>query len=218
MKTKQKTANTNKATEFIDKFGCEISKTTKCLRYYIKKTKKRSNKTKDYNSAIQYTYDFINYSYNKKKEKYDSPDTTEEEKIKITNELLNKFGELNKKHKYTFSLISSVIVSAIISTLFAFLGNPNPAGMTYWNSVVGLINAQAEIFKNTPPIVSTFFLLLFIALLSLAILILIGVIIIAYLVADMFYYSKYRNMVVPYEKEVLHKILTDIDERYSNLD
>lgn len=109
METKLETANTNKATEFIDKFGCEISKTSKCLRYYIKKTKKKPNKTKDYNSAIQYTYDFINYSYNKKKEKYNSPDTTAEEIVLITNELLNKFGELNKKHKYTFSLISSVI-------------------------------------------------------------------------------------------------------------
>ena len=39
-----------------------------------------------------------------------------------------------------------------------------------------------------------------------------------YLIAETLYYSKYRNMVVPYEKEVLHKILTDIDERYSNLD
>lgn len=218
METKLETANTNKATEFIDKFGCEISKTSKCLRYYIKKTKKKPNKTKDYNSAIQYTYDFINYSYNKKKEKYNSPDTTAEEIVLITNELLNKFGELNKKHKYTFSLISSVIVSAIISTLFAFLGNPNISGMSYWDSVVGLINAQTEIFKNTPPIVSTIVLPFFIVLFSFAMLVLVGVIIIAYLVADLFYYSKYRNLVVPYEKEVLIKILTDIDERYSNLD
>lgn len=39
-----------------------------------------------------------------------------------------------------------------------------------------------------------------------------------YLIAETLYYSKYRNMVVPYEKEVLHKILADIDERYSYLD
>ena len=132
--------------------------------------------------------------------------------------MLNKFGELNKKHKYTFSLISSVIVSAIISTMFSFLGNPNPAGMTYWNSLVDLLNYQAEVFKSTPLIVSTIVLPLFIILFSFAMLVLVGVIIIAYLVADMFYYSKYRNLVVPYEKEVLHKILEDIDERYSNLD
>lgn len=121
METKLETASTNKETEFIKKNGYKISKTPKCLRYYIKKTKKKPNKSKDYNPAIQYTYDFINYSYNKKKEKYDSPDITAEEKVLITNELLNKFGELNKKHKYTFSLISSVIVSDIISTLFSFL-------------------------------------------------------------------------------------------------
>ena len=100
METKLETTNTNKAAEFIEKNGCEISKTSKCLRYYVKKTKK---KTIDFNSAIQYTYDYIDCVYNKKKEEYSSPETTEKEKVKITNELLNRYRELNKKQKYTYS-------------------------------------------------------------------------------------------------------------------
>lgn len=97
METKLETASTNKETEFIKKNGYKISKISKCLRYYVKKTKK---KTIDFNSAIQSTYDYIDCSYNKKKEEYYSPDTTAEEKAKITNELLNKYRELNKKQKY----------------------------------------------------------------------------------------------------------------------
>lgn len=65
METKLETASTNKETEFIKKHGYKISKISKCLRYYVKKTKK---KTIDFNSAIQSTYDYIDCSYNKKKE------------------------------------------------------------------------------------------------------------------------------------------------------
>ena len=73
-------------------------------------------------------------------------------------------------------------------------------------------------FDNVPPIVSVLMLPIVLLLFCFAMLVPFGIIIATYLIAETLYYSKYRNMVVPYEKEVLHKILTDIDERYSNLD
>lgn len=216
METKLETASINQETEFIKKNGYKISKTQKCLRHYIRKTKK---KTIDLNSAIQSTYDYIDVCYNMKKEEYYSPSKTEEDKIKITNELLYKYRELNKKQKYTYSLISSVVISVFISVSFSLLDNSTSVdGSLYWENVIGLCKSIIAMFDNVPPIVSVLMLPIVLLLFCFAMLVPFGIIIATYLIAETLYYSKYRNMVVPYEKEVLHKILTDIDERYSNLD
>ncbi len=91
-------------------------------------------------------------------------------------------------------------------------------GSLYWENVIGLCKSIIAMFDNVPPIVSVLMLPIVLLLFCFAMLVPFGIIIATYLIAETLYYSKYRNMVVPYEKEVLHKILTDIDERYSNLD
>ena len=137
----------------------------------------------------------------------------------FTRLVIQTHRELNKKQKYTYSLISSVVISVFISVSFSLLDNSTSVdGSLYWENVIGLCKSIIAMFDNVPPIVSVLMLPIVLLLFCFAMLVPFGIIIATYLIAETLYYSKYRNMVVPYEKEVLHKILTDIDERYSNLD
>ena len=213
MRNKQKAAQTKTDIENIAKFseknGFDITKTRKCLKYYLRKTKRNGA------LALSYTYDYIDDCY--KDKKYDS-DLPDEDKTKVTNELLNRFNELNKKHKFSYSIVSSVVASFFVTLFFVILQTPdNKNGLTFWETISNAISGISEFLANNPVIVSVILFPIFIIALFLVMLVPIGVLIVTYLISDLLYYSTYRNMVVPYERKIILNTLITFDERYKEL-
>lgn len=201
--------NTENIVAFNEKHGFDITKTKKCWKYYYKKAKRNSA------LALRYTYKYIDYCYNDKKY---NPKMTDEDKLKIKNELLSRFGELSKMHKYSYSIISSVAASFLVSFLIALLQIPDETNMSVLQQIYIYIKSLSDLLAKNGVITLIVLLPLFILSICLLLLIPFSILIITYLLLDMLYYSPYRNIVVPYERKVILDTLKSFDERYEYLD
>lgn len=199
METKQEIANTNNSTDSIKPFKCKKNNVKKCWKYYAKKTKH------DNALALRHTYEYIDSCYN-------------ETASISTNDLLKKFGELNKKHKYSYSIILSVVASFIITLLFVFLQVPDKTGLTYWEQIFEASKNFPDYLVDKNLLQLLVMILLFIIFNLWVMIVPICILIISYIVLDSLYYSTYRNYVVPYERKVILNKLISIDERFSELD
>lgn len=195
--------------EFNVKHGFDSFKIQKCWKYYYKKTKRNIA------LALHYTYKYIDQCYMDKKY---SPKMKAEDQLYITNDLLNKFGELSKKHKYSYSIITSVASSFLISFLFMLLQfrfNDEPS---FFEQIFQNIGDMSDTLKNSGVIASIICMPLFIGVIGIMSIVPFCILIITFLFLDSLYYSNYRNMVIPYERKVILKTLQSFDERYKELD
>lgn len=181
----------------------------KCFKYYLSKTKR------DKNAATQYTYRYIKNYYETKRA---SESMQLEEQYKNTNELLNRYEEVNKIYKYSYSNWASIIASFLISFGFIILQNPSDEGQSYFEIVDSLIKLNSDnIIENQPEII---IILIPLYIFALAILLLIPLSILLYTQApiDLLYYSKYRNFIIPFERATIIETLKTYNENYSALE
>lgn len=142
----------------------------------------------------------------------------EEEKIKNKNNLLLRFNELSKKHKYSYSIISSVAGSFLISFLFLLLQTHGDEELTFWEQIFKSINSMFEELAKADIITSIVLLPLIFIVICILLVVPVCILIFTYVILDALYYSNYRNMVVPYERKVILKTLQSYDGRYKELD
>lgn len=200
--------NLKNVIKFDEKNGFDISKTKKCLKHYKKETKNNA-------LALRYTYDYIDSCY---KDKRCNNDISEKDKLKATNELLYRFDELNKKHKFFYSIISSVAISFIISLLLVLLQIPNKSGLTFFEDFLSFAENLFVFLSNTNIFVSIISIPATILCLCIGLLIPFCIVIITFVFSDFLYYSTYRNLVVPYERKIILETLQTFDDRFKNLD
>lgn len=183
----------------------------KCLRYYRRKTKR------DLNASILFTFCYIDTYYETKRH------IENMSKIEVqnnTNVLLNRYEELNKIHKFSFSTSSSVAISFFVSFLFTLLQLPdNKSGMTYFELIQNFIYDAAILVSNQHPLVTLILIPLSITFLSLLMIVPLGILILLFMITDIMYdyNSKYRDIIVPYERKVIIDTLVSYDEKYAIL-
>ena len=199
----------NEIPKFSDKHGFDLFKIKKSWKYYFKKTKRNVS------SALDYTLNYIDQCYIGKQY---SPKMDEEEKIKNKNNLLLRFNELSKKHKYSYSIISSVAGSFLISFLFLLLQTHGDEELTFWEQIFKSINSMFEELAKADIITSIVLLPLIFIVICILLVVPVCILIFTYVILDALYYSNYRNMVVPYERKVILKTLQSYDGRYKELD
>lgn len=147
-----------------------------------------------------------------------SPKMKADDQLNITNDLLNRFGELSKKHKFSYSIISSVASSFLISFLFMILQFRFNDESSFFEQIFQYIGEMYDTLKNSGVIASIICMPLFIGFIGIMSIVPFCILIITFLVLDSLYYSNYRNMVIPYERKVILKTLQSFDERYKELD
>lgn len=208
MKTILNSKNSDVMQNFIKKYGFNADKVKKSYKFFSKRTKRNHSK------AFEYTYDYIDLCY---KDKGFNSNLSVEDNTRNENDLISKFSELNKKYKYTYSILLSVLPSFLITLLFIILQSPDSSGTSYMEIFNSMLN-QTHIMMNSLPLYVAIIVLFiclpfFIFLMTIPLMILY----IVYVVADGMYYSAYRNFILPYEIKVVLNKLQTYNERYQEL-
>lgn len=181
----------------------------KCLRYY-------SKKTKDENASICITFYYIDEYYSGKKY---VDGLSQNEQFNYTKQLLYRYEELEKTSKYSFSIISSVLTSFIISFLLYFLQTPDESGISYLDMLGNYINSGVNFILTLEPLITIIMALIFLSILCLFLGVLATVVILPIIISEAVYYnnSVYKNIIVPYEKKVIIDTLSTYDKRYESI-
>lgn len=181
----------------------------KCFKYYMSRTKK------DMNASIQSTYRYIKNYYNSKSF---CENMQLEEQYKTTNELLHRYEEANKAYKYSYSNLSSIIVSFIISLCFIFLQIPSNDGQTYFEKAYYLLEHTYDIICEYSIVVGIILMPLFFMAIALVSLAPLTILLIVQGPVDLLYYSKYRNFIIPFERATIIETLKTYNDNYSALE
>ncbi len=181
----------------------------KCLKYYLRKTKNKI-------ASISITFYYIDDYYEKKK---NIGGLSNNDKTNYAGELLCRYEELEKTSKYSFSIISSVIISFIITLLFIFLQTPDKNGISYFDILGNYISSGVNLELTLEPLVAIIVSLIFLPILCLLSVVLVTIIILPIIISEAVYYhnSVYKNIIVPYEKSVIINTLSTYDERYKSI-
>lgn len=198
---------------FEDHYGKSTYNPKKCFYYY----KKRTNSNINY--SLKQTFLYIenyyrNYNYSDK--------MTASEINGNTNMLLNKLCNLDYDNKISFSVISSIVLSLIISIFIASL---QTSGTEFENNYFDVCNNVLH-YANTQLVASAgffeavinviFYILTIVILASIIVVFAIGL---PTVVRHVYYATVYkRTFIDPYERDIVKRTLSTYDKKYEKID
>lgn len=175
-----------------------ICKSPKCFRYYYKLTKNTS-------FSISEVFKYIDKFYARKKP---NKNMSCDDESKALLYLLNRYDYLNYKTRISFSIISSVAISIIITLIFSLLQLSDKDGLSYF-LIIQNISEFDKTFQIDNPLAALFVLLL--QFIALAICFSILVVVAWYVIVLIRYIyllnTQIRLVVVPYERETIAKTI-----------
>lgn len=178
-------------------------KSSSCLRYY-------NRHTGDSCFATNKVFAYIDKFYSKLK---CNDNMSCKEKSKQLNKLINRYDSLYYKSKVSFSILSSVIISMMITSIFCFLQLKDKNNLDYFSLIQSICSmlqnvssiAESTQFKDLALIV---IILLLMLIFSLSLLFIFAVLVI-WLIKEIYLLDpSMRLIVIPYERQVIVKTIS----------
>lgn len=177
-------------------------KTAKCFSYYYKNTK-----AVDY--SITKTFHYIDRFYQKQEFK---EEMSCKDRSKSLDNLIKRFDSLYYQSKISFSIVSSVAISIIITFLFTFLQLPNKDGDTYFSMFIDICSMRENLeLTNMLQIVTVFSVQCILLLLYISIPVFIAWYTIVLVKRIYLIKTENRLIIIPYERDVIVKTIATYD-------
>lgn len=191
-----------KLTPFKDKCKSAFNgncKAYRCLRYY-------NRHTGDSCYTIKKVFEYIDEYYSKLKY---NEDISCKKRSSQLNKLINRYDSLYYKSKISFSIITSVAISMIVTLIFSLLQEPDKDGTTYFSLItqIGKINEALPFSEPISLIILSFFKLAML-ILCFSILIFFAWFVIFAIREIYLCNTQMRLVVIPYEREVIAKTIS----------
>lgn len=178
-------------------------KSYRCLNYYNRHTEDSCFNTNQ-------VFAYIDKFYSKLK---CNDNMSCKEKSKQLDKLINRYDSLYYKSKVSFSILSSVIISMMITSIFCFLQLKDKNNLDYFSLIQSICSmlqnvssiAESTQFKDLALIV---IILLLMLIFSLSLLFIFAVLVI-WLIKEIYLLDpSMRLIVIPYERQVIAKTIS----------
>ena len=182
----------------------------RCFRYYKKNT------DKNINASIKFTFKYIKSYY--AAQRFNKNMSSRDEKCN-TNDLLERYKDLDNSLKNSISIITSTVISFFISFGFALFTLSNNNGENFFISFAEMIDPVINYIVNNMSIIMVIALpiILVLILLCLSPLIITCIYPIYASKEICSINSTYKQIIVPYERDEIIDTLATYNQGYSKL-